>query len=199
MNMRTTKGFQKFSTFKGLDVTKTKVGELGEKIRSVPVSMENRIVSSMKKFNKSNRAIVVAHFPNDPDNCKCGNRVLNEKMKLSILSEREKQVYLSQSTPIECPRVKEKGFKKYQIFCKNCKELVGFIHSKDKYLSDWCNFHYVNTSDGKNWYGALTPNINPKTGELGIECTCGIDTRKPKSEGKDFGRANSKFILKEDT
>ena len=91
------------------------------------------------------------------------------------------------------------GKKKYKITCKKCKRVMGSVWAGNKSLKDWCSFRYSEE--------CLTPNISPITGFLGFECKCGIDTRcfkltnpekeKEAQKGREYGKKNSSFLVKE--
>ena len=70
--------------------------------------------------------------------------------------------------------------------------------------------HYANWTDGEQWFGNFTVNVSPVDQKLGIECTCGVDTRdfranmtRPPKEaaereknnkiGREFGQPNSVY------
>ena len=155
---------------------------------------------------------ISSDIPVDPYNCECKRAIVNRKK-----DEIKKR--------IECPRRNESKLKKYSIECKNCGAKVGDIHASDKKLTDWANFHYycesrkVKGDDGKKipdsyqWFGAMAVQVSQFDGKLGIECTCGQDTRdfrgnttmhktqleeiiSENMKGRDFGKLNSKFVLK---
>jgi len=163
--------------------------------RKVSTSLQTRITTAVEGHNKNNRKVIVGFLPADKPKCGCANLVLNEKKKMSLMTDVQRRVYVAQKKTIDCPRHNKKGMDQYKIICKNCGELVGYIHATDKNLTDWCNFHYVVSTDGREWFGGLTPNINPEDGELGIECSCGVDTRNSKAEGKHFNKKDSVFKL----
>jgi hypothetical protein len=175
---------------------KRKVGLLTKKeTRKVSTSLQTRITTAVEGHNKDNRKVIVGFLPADKPNCRCANLVLNEKKKMSLMTDVQRRVYVAQKKVINCPRHTEKDMSKYKIVCKNCGELLGYVHATDTKLTDWCNFHYVVSTDGKEWFGGLTPNINPTDKKLGIECSCGVDTRNPKANGRDFGKKDSVFKL----
>ena len=169
---------------------------------------------SVSREQYGKKQTIISFLPYDRPGCICIPLVKAEKARLSQMLPKQRLEEQNKKRRVVCPRITEAGFKKYKIICRRCKEVVGFVHSKDKKLSDWCNFHYVSRTDGKRWYGCFSPNISPIDGSLGIECACGNDTRdfrantnlgpkekerkiKETMKGREFGKRNSKFILKE--
>jgi len=146
----------------------------------------------------------ISETPNDPIGCDC---------KPLLIKYTEMKSHGVPAENVTCPRDKS-GMKQYFIMCSNCKAHVATVWSVDKIMSDYCDLHYMSTTDGEVWYGALSLNQSPINGILGIECACGNDTRdfrsnttlppkikdkkiKENDRGRSFGKRNSKFKLKE--
>lgn len=148
-------------------------------------------------------------FPIDPPGCECYKKITDYQEKLAVLNMEQVNERLDTDKYMECPRDKT-GMNRYQIKCRVCKEIVGYTWAKDKTLMDWCDFHYVSWCDENGWKGCYTPNISPIDMHLGLECTCGSDTRdfrasikkswlekeKINSVGRKFGTGTSKFMVK---
>ena len=132
------------------------------------------------------------------------------KNKLAMLSGKRRTDEMAKHGHLECPRSK-KGYNRYEIQCVNCGSILGYVWADSPNLNDWFDFHYYQYTDGEYWYGAITPNISPIDGSLGIECSCGIDTRdfranmtlpfravdrieKKNAVGREFGTKDSKFV-----
>ena len=111
---------------------------------------------------------------------------------------------------ITCPRSKNKGYTKYIITCANCGNPVAEVYAKDKTLSDYCNLHTISETDGEHWFGCFALNLSPIDGSIGIECSCGQDTRdfranntlpqsklnymiEKTSQGRNFGVIGAKY------
>lgn len=71
----------------------------------------------------------------------------------------------------------EKGYKKYELYCNQCGENIGYLWARDETLTDWCDLHYRCWYDKNYWNGAMSVNISPVDEQLGFECACGEDTR----------------------
>lgn len=145
----------------------------------------------------------VSQIPYDKYDCKCKPLVENY---FKQVANGQKPDY------VECNHHHE-YYNQYEIICNNCNNVVANCWSSDGSLSDYFDLHYVCENNGKNWRGAMSLNISPIDGKLGIECACGQDTRdfranntlplKEKNQriieglkGREFGKGNSKFLLK---
>lgn len=67
--------------------------------------------------------------------------------------------------------------KKYYIICRRCSEKTAYVWADNEALEGWCDLHYLCSYDKVAWYGAMAINVSPIDGKIGIECTCGEDTR----------------------
>jgi hypothetical protein len=149
--------------------------------------------------------LIISPIPIDRPNCKCKPKIKAAAMQARKTGKKPKWV--------SCPRDKS-NMQAYKIVCKRCGEVVGLVYATDKYMSDWCDLHYVTRTDGKFWYGTRAINISPVDDKVGIECSCGNDTRdfranttmnpadalkiaESNMKGRDFGKKNSRFFLKE--
>ncbi len=162
-----------------------------------------------KASNAGGKVQIYSFFPIDRAYCDCQKLIHEWKQKLAPLSgEGSKEVSERQSF-IVCPKNKV-GMKRYRIDCNNCKETQGYCWATDKTLTDWCDFHYTNWTDGDSWHGCVGPHVSPITEQLHLECACGQDTRDfranmtmdPKEAyereqknviGREFNQRNSKF------
>lgn len=168
------------------------------------VSNETKTVFEKRKDKTLKRITIVSDIPYDRPNCICESLIYRYKAM---------KAQNPRLAGVSCPRDKT-GMKHYNIVCSNCGEIVAQVWSADKELSDFCDLHYVVSHDDKNWFGAATLNISQIDGKLGIECSCGQDTRdfrannvlshakieeveKIASKGRAFGKLDSKFKLKE--
>ena len=165
------------------------------------------------KLSYNKKIEIYSFFPNDRANCVCQPMVLEWKGKLATLSSDKKNELLQKESYLECPRSKV-GLNRYQITCKKCQETLGYCWASDSSLKDFCDFHYVSWSDGKEWHGCFTPHISPITQQLCFECACGEDTRdfranmtlpydiasekeRVNSIGREFGKSDSKFKVRQ--
>ena len=165
------------------------------------------------KLSDNKKIEIYSFFPNDRANCVCQPLVLEWKNKLAILSSDKGKETIQKEGYLVCPRSKV-GLNRYQIACKKCKETLGYCWASDASLKDFCDFHYVSWSDGKEWHGCYTPHISPITQQLCFECSCGEDTRdfranmtlsykitsdkeKVNSVGREFNKADSKFEVRQ--
>ncbi len=155
---------------------------------------------------------VYSFFPVDKASCVCHAMIHEWKEKLSMLPRELKEAELAKQAHLECPKDKT-NMDRYEITCSGCGQVQGYCYATDETLKDWCDFHYVQWTDGKEWFGNLTPNISPIDETLGLECTCGVDTRdmrgnmtlpvmmahdleKDNRRGREFGQATSKFKVR---
>ena len=178
-------------------------------MRHVFASRETAIVA---KRSKNGRVQIYSFFPIDRAVCECQKLAKEFKKELSRLNTNQQKSLMQERQYLECPRDKT-GMHRYVISCRNCKEVLGYCWATDPTLKDWCDFHYMQWSDGQEWYGCLTPHISPITEELCLECCCGQDTRDFRANmtlsaetameienrnkiGREFGYANSKFLVR---
>lgn len=176
--------------------------------REILASRETGIVA---KKSSSGRVEIYGFFPIDRADCDCQKMIVKWKNDLSAMSSKRRSLVIKQAKFLECPKDKEK-MNRYNITCKNCGEILGYCWATDETLTDWCDFHYVQWTDGNQWYGCFTPHISPITQELCLECCCGQDTRdfranmtlshriatgieKENSKGRSFGNKFSKFKI----
>jgi hypothetical protein len=162
--------------------------------------------------SRSKKVKVYSFFPCDKANCPCQKMIFEWKQKIGRASQKERQELLSKIKHLECPRDKV-GMQRYEVVCTNCGELQGVLWATDPSLRDWCDFHYIQWSDGVKWHGCFTPHISPITQELLFECCCGNDTRdfranmtmnrkraeeieKENAIGRKLNRSDSKFIVR---
>lgn len=161
------------------------------------------------RLAKQKRIDIYSFFPVDRGDCVCAKGISEWQDKLRLLPQNQKDAEIARLGHFQCPRDKT-GLQRFEITCNNCGQIQGYCYAKDATLDDFCDFHYVNWTDGKQWYGCLTPNISPITQQLTLECTCGYDTRdfranqtlsgkvaeqmeKDNREGREFNRRDSKF------
>lgn len=76
------------------------------------------------------------------------------------------------------------GYTKFRVSCRNCREELATVYGREANLEDWRRLRYVSWHDDKNWYGLLGLNIDIKTSQIRIECTCDPTVRKPVEDLK---------------
>lgn len=163
------------------------------------------------KHLKQKRIDILSFYPNDKGDCVCVKMISEWKDKLMLLPEAQRNSEIAKIKQLRCPRDKT-GMQRYAITCRNCGEVQGYCWATDPSLTDFCDFHYVQWTDGEQWFGCFTPNISPITQQLTLECTCGQDTRdfranqtlsgkvverleKESRKGREFNKADSKFAI----
>lgn len=168
--------------------------------------------AEMKLF-KINKKEYHSFFPCDNGNCECQPMVKEWMQKLARMHPEDRPAEMKKIGHLTCPKDKT-GMHQYKLSCNKCNAVVGYVWARDEKLNDWCDFHYYNYHDRKEWIGAFGPHISPIDGKLCIECTCGNDTRdfrlnqsmpesravkieKENSKGRDWGNADSKFKAEE--
>jgi len=166
----------------------------------------------LAKKSPNNKIQVYSFFPIDRATCSCAELIKEWKQKLIPLNEEQRRNAVNKKKFLTCPRDKT-NLNRYKISCKACKETLGYCYASDSTLTDWCDFHYVQWTDGITWRGCLTPHISPITEKLCLECCCGKDTRdfranmtlSPKKVdmiesinkvGREFGSRKSKFSVR---
>jgi len=184
---------------------------MGNKLkRTIFASQETDFVASQSKHH-----VVKVHsfFPVDRANCKCKQLIFEWNQKLGQATKEVREALLAQTPVLECPAVDKRRMNKYQIICKNCGETQGFCWASNETLRDWVDFHYTQWSKGDFWRGCFTPHISPISQQLCFECCCGQDTRDFRANmtmsqksaeskeaenaiGREFGRSDSKFLVK---
>lgn len=172
----------------------------------------SRETSDRIKLLKTKKIAIYSFFPIDPFECECRDLIDVFKRQLGEMSAKDREAKIAEMGTFVCPRDKT-GMQRFELSCANCGQVQGYAWAKDASLTDWSDFHYTNWTDGNEWFGCLTPNISPITGELGLECTCGADTRdfranmtiSPKEafeiedknkEGRKFGSKGAKFTAR---
>lgn len=180
--------------------------------------MKRKVFASKETKDKADKKPkkkieVYSFFPNDKASCLCQPMVLEWKKRLATMNIEENNALVETTQYLVCPKSKE-GYKRYEIKCANCKEVVGYCWASDETLTDFFDFHYTQWSDGIEWFGCLTPQISPITQKLCLECVCGADTRdfranatlsdeaiadieRENSVGRDFGTKDSKFEVRQ--
>ncbi len=180
--------------------------------------MKRHIFASRDVYEKMKRAKqdhieVYSFFPVDRASCSCQTMIEEWKDKLQVMNEESRNKIISATKFLECPKSKV-GMKRYEIACARCGQVQGYCWASNAKLEDWFDFHYVQWTDGNEWFGNLTPNISPISEFLGLECTCGQDTRdfranqtlslrrsvqieESNKEGREFNKKGSKFTVTE--
>jgi len=175
-------------------------------IRKIFSSRETNV---MAKKAKNKKVQIMSFFPIDRFDCECAKDILEWKKKLATSPEKDRASLMSKQGYLTCSHNKE-GMRRRVITCKNCKEVLGYCWATDDTLKDWCDFHYIQWSDGEEWHGCFTPHISPITQQLCLECCCGADTRdfsanmtlpgkvayrieEKNKIGRKFGEKDSKF------
>lgn len=178
-------------------------------MRNIYSSQETNYVA---KQSSNKKVSIYSIFPIDKADCECAPIIIAFRKKLASLTTKDQERLLKETGTIVCPRSK-KGMNRYVILCGKCKEIQGYVWATDANLTDWCDFHYYNYSDGEVWKGCFTPHISPITEQLCLECCCGQDTRDFRanmtispnaaarkealnSVGRNFNQRNSKFLVR---
>lgn len=175
-----------------------------------PIFASRETNEKMKLLHKE-RIDIYSFFPIDKGDCACASMIKEWKDKLLLMDATKREAELDKVGPLHCPR-DTTGMTKYTLTCKNCNEVQGECYATDLSLSDFCDFHYMNWTDGEQWYGCLTPNISPIDQRLTLECMCGYDTRDfranqtlsaarveeietENAHGRDYNQPDSKFLV----
>lgn len=182
-------------------------------LRNITASRETE---ERVKLSKNKRLDMYSFYPVDKGNCICQSLISEWKEKMSGMHPKYREdEMVKMNHALVCPRDKSQ-MTRYMLVCNKCSQVQGYCWATDNTLVDWCDFHYVNWTDGTRWYGCLTPNVSPIDQSLTIECTCGQDTRdfranmtlpsiiaetmeKENKVGRHFGKTNSKFNVLEVT
>jgi hypothetical protein len=167
--------------------------------------------ANLARGELSGRIEIFSFFPYDRGDCECRTMISAWQRELSTLPENERKQKIRETGHFTCPRSKA-GMRRYVLRGSFCNQVMGYVWATDNKLSDWCDFHYTQWTDGEKWYGCLTPNISPIDQTLGLECTCGVDSRDFRANttlskvvaesfesrnriGREFGKQDSKFVL----
>lgn len=166
-----------------------------------------------KEVKKNGPHKVLGYFPIDGPNEHAHNELVEARRRLEIMKERGRKDEMEKK-PVLDSAISNEGKTKYLITCGKCGVAQGYVWAKDDKLTDWSDFHYLNWSDGKQWYGCLVPHVSPIDGKLCLLCCCGQDTRDFRANmtlgaekadeieaknkrGRNFGTNSSKFKVKE--
>ena len=169
----------------------------------------SRDMATQMSLHKQKRIDVYSFFPVDRADCECQEVIKEWRDKLALMPKEEISQEIAKQEYITCPRDKA-GLNRYEITCGSCGEVQGYCWASDETLTDWCDFHYVQWTNGKEWKGCLTPQISPIDESLCLECACGLDSRDFRANmtlpsivasekessnkvGREFGKINSKF------
>lgn len=98
----------------------------------------------------------------------------------NTLEHRVCRMQRSQGSPIGY--CSTSGYKQFKLSCKDCREALLLVYAKDKTLKDWRRARYTSWHDSKFWYGLRGMNINPKTNDIMIDCSCAPEVRKTVDE-----------------
>ncbi len=94
--------------------------------------------------------------------------------EMAMMSPRDRMLFAEK--PIDF--VQDKGTrKKYWIVCARCGDKVAYVWAENEKLDNWCDLHYYCWYTKTTWRGARAINVSPIDGKLGVECSCGEDTR----------------------
>lgn len=174
--------------------------------------LTSRDTYDLMKSRKQKVLEVNSFFPIDRHDCACYPEVVKLRLQIAQIQPEKRTDFLQNMGRFTCPRDKSKMIKKI-ITCRNCGQAQGSVWATDDKLTDWCDFHYYQWTDGNEWNGCLTPNVSIIDGHLGLECCCGYDTRdfrgnmslstriaedveKSNAVGRRFGEPDSKFAIK---
>ena len=177
--------------------------------RSIFASAETNKVA---RSSKDKIVKVYSFFPIDRAGCECAKLVFEWNRKMGGSTPAERKRLVEQLPYLVCPKNKS-NMHRYEVVCRACSEVQGYCWATDASLNDWCDFHYVQWSDGIKWRGCFTPHISPVTQTLAFECCCGQDTRDFRANmtvsqrraeaieaknaiGREFNKKDSKFIVR---
>lgn len=134
------------------------------------------------------KAQIVSVYPICRADCPCQPEINRLRKHYAEMPEKKRQAEYTRLGKIDCTRDKT-GMTMQELVCADCGEVQGYVWAKDASLSDWCDFHYAQWTDGQRWRGCLTPNVSPIDGKLCLECCCGADTRDFRANNKLSKRA----------
>jgi len=175
----------------------------------------SRDTDTKMKLSNQTQISVYSFFPIDRHDCECQPFIEDFKVSFATLNEQQKKAKIDKLGYYECPANKQ-GKKRFEISCNNCGEVQGYCWATDATLTDWIDFHYVQWTNGSQWFGCFTPNVSPVDGKLTLECTCGQDTRdfrvnmtlpgkqafeieNKNKVGREYNKPDSKFDVKDVT
>jgi hypothetical protein len=181
------------------------IGGIKSRVRKIPPSL-----SAIKGLGLRTKRVIVSHMPIEPP----------ELQKKYAMKRAEILREMALMTAVDRERFIDKGVidfvtdkgdrKKYDIFCSRCSEKVAYVWASNDKLDDWVDLHYICWYNKESWRGALSINVSPIDGKIGIECACGEDTRDFRTANyippirkallveysmkhRHFGDSNSKF------
>lgn len=169
----------------------------------------SRDIETKMLLKGQNEIRIYSFFPIDRAGCACKTAIKEWKDSISLMPPHLREGEINKHGFIECPQDKTK-MNRYKITCGGCGMVQGYCWASDETLKDWCDFHYVQWTDGKQWYGCFTPQVSPIDETLCLECACGVDTRDIRANmtlpgktafemeeknkiGRGFGTEQSKF------
>jgi len=119
---------------------------------------------------------IIGHLAINPPEIESQIRMLKSSIlrEMAMMSPRDRMLFAE--VPIDFVNDKENR-KKYWITCGRCGDHVAYVWANNEKLENWCDLHYVCWYSKTTWRGARAVNISPVDGKLGIECSCGEDTR----------------------
>lgn len=128
---------------------------------------------AINALGKNNKVEIVSKFTLDKHDCECKKEQDLAQLKMQRMSEKERRTYLDSLEPHTCPLVKKNKLKKYALSCPDCKDVVAYVHAKNKKLENKANIHYYSWYNSNSWRGTYGVNINPHTLRMTFECCCG--------------------------
>ena len=108
-------------------------------------SASSEELSYLKEMGLKSREII-SFFPVDRADCVCQSQIKDLVYKFSIFKPADVASIRVKMGKVECKRNKE-GYKKYRIYCNGCGSVLGECFGKDESLNEWCDLHYIASSE----------------------------------------------------
>jgi len=133
--------------------------------------------AAIKGLGARTKRVIVSHMPIEPRDLqkKFAMKRADILREMALMSAADREMFIDKGV---IDFVTDKGDrKKYDIFCSRCSEKVAYVWAANDKLDEWVDLHYICWYNKESWRGALSINVSPIDGRIGIECACGEDTR----------------------
>lgn len=146
----------------------------GKKSRVRRVTPSEEAINSLSKYKDKHD--IIGHIAVNPPEIE--NKIRMQKAsilrEMAMMNPGERRQFIDEGPIDFCDHANKK---KYYIICRRCNEKTAYVWADNETLENWCDLHYLCSYDRITWYGAMAINVSPIDGKIGIECTCGEDTR----------------------
>jgi len=120
--------------------------------------------AAIKGLGARTKRVIVSHMPIEPRDLqkKFAMKRADILREMALMSAADREMFIDKGV---IDFVTDKG------------EKVAYVWAANDKLDEWVDLHYICWYNKESWRGALSINVSPIDGRIGIECACGEDTR----------------------